>query len=215
MYCLRAVIATEQVLSELAGAIEDAHGAHIVFLGQHLPLLPTTDALFDAATAAGASSPGGLSNVPAAFGRMLAACSANGPVAYVEAEFFGGTGEQHAQVWDNGAVVLGPLHLGENEPIPPTGTPISQALRRLGVTKGNHTTSSMLSGSADTATPRTGFCLPADQDVILKALDLVQRNFELRKVATGTCGRAFGEGHDPGPACRGRRSRLSRRDRPR
>ncbi|MGI8333634.1 hypothetical protein ACRYCC_27105 [Actinomadura scrupuli] len=43
-----------------------------------------------------------------------------------------------AQVWDNGAVVLGPLHLGENQPFPITGTPISQALRRLGVTKGNH-----------------------------------------------------------------------------
>jgi hypothetical protein len=138
MYCLRTVIATEQVLSKLAGVIEDAHDAHIVFLGQHLSLLPTTDALFDAVTVAGASLPDGLWNVPAALDRMLAACSANGPVAYVEAEFFGGTGEQHAQVWDNGAVVLGPLHLGENEPIPPAGTPISQALRRLGVTKGNH-----------------------------------------------------------------------------
>jgi hypothetical protein len=53
MYCLRAVIATDQVLSDLAGDIEDAHDAHIVFLGQHLSLLPTTDALFDAVTVAG------------------------------------------------------------------------------------------------------------------------------------------------------------------
>jgi hypothetical protein len=138
MYCLRAVIATEQVLSELVGIIEDAHDAHVAFLGQHLSLLAMTDVLFDAVAVAEASLPDGLSKVPAALDRLLAACSANGPVAYVEAEFFGGTGEQAAQVWDSGEVVLGPLHLGENEPIPPTGTPISQALRRLGVTKGNH-----------------------------------------------------------------------------
>jgi hypothetical protein len=137
MYCLRAVIATEQVPSEMVGVIQDAHDAHIVFLGQHLSLLPMTDVLFDVDTT-GVSLPEGLWKVPAALGRTLAACSANGPVAYIEAEFFGGIGEQHAQVWDNGAVVLGPLHLGENEPIPPTGTPISHALRRLGVAKGNH-----------------------------------------------------------------------------
>lgn len=102
MYCLRAVIATEHVLSELAGAIEDGHDAHVAFLGQHLSLLAMTDVLFDAVTVAGASLPDGLWKVPAALGRMLAACSANGPVAYVEAEFFGGTGEQAAQVWDRG-----------------------------------------------------------------------------------------------------------------
>jgi hypothetical protein len=90
MYCLQAVVAIEHVLSELVGAIEDAH---IVPLGQHLSLLPMTDALFDAVTVAGTPRLDGFWKMPAAFDRMLAACSAKGPVAYVEAEFFGGTGE--------------------------------------------------------------------------------------------------------------------------
>jgi hypothetical protein len=68
----------------------------------------------------------------------MATCSANGPVAYVEAEYFDGTGEQSAVLWDTGQVVLGRLHLAERASIPAVGTPISQALRRLGVTKGDH-----------------------------------------------------------------------------
>src|SRR4051794_18360432 len=43
MYCLHAVIATESVLRELAGSTAEAC---IVPLGQHLWLLPMTDALF-------------------------------------------------------------------------------------------------------------------------------------------------------------------------
>jgi hypothetical protein len=135
MYRLQAVIAAEQVLRDLAGAFEDAH---IVSLGQCLSLLPMTDALFDAVTVAGTPRLDGFWKAPAGFGRTLAACSVNGPVAYVEAEYFGGTGEQSAMVWDAGQVVLAHLHLAEKAPIPAVGTPISQALRRLGVAKGDH-----------------------------------------------------------------------------
>jgi hypothetical protein len=56
-----------------------------------------------------------------------------GPVAYVEAEYFGGVGEQHAQVWDRGTTSFGPLHVDEGEDFPDAGSPISQALRYLGV----------------------------------------------------------------------------------
>jgi hypothetical protein len=135
MYRLQAVIAAEHVLRDLAGAFEDAP---LVPLGQHLSLLPMTDALFDAVTVAGTPHLDGFWQAPAGFGRVLAACSANGPVAYVEAEYFGGAGEQSAMVWDGGQVVLRHLHLAEKAPIPAVGTPISQALRRLGVTKGDH-----------------------------------------------------------------------------
>jgi hypothetical protein len=76
-----------------------------------------------------ACSPGGRHEDRA--GRTRAAWSAHAPVAYIEAEFFGGTDKQHAQVWDNSTVVLDPLHLYENEPFPITGTRVSQALRRL------------------------------------------------------------------------------------
>jgi hypothetical protein len=98
-----------------------------------------TDALFKAVTVAGAApEPDGFWQALAGFDRVLAACSAKGPLAYIEADYFGGTGTQAAQAWDAGKVVLGPLHLTEGEPLPTTGSPISQALRRLGATKGNH-----------------------------------------------------------------------------
>jgi hypothetical protein len=129
MYRLQAVIAAEHVLRDLAGAVEDAR---IVALGQHLSLLPMTDALFDAVTVAGAPQLDGFWKAPAGFDRAMATCSANGPVAYVEAEYFGGTGEQSAVLWDAGQVVLGRLHRAERASIPAVGTPISQALRRLG-----------------------------------------------------------------------------------
>ena len=131
MYCLQAVIATESVLRELAATVTKAR---IVPLGQHLSLSPMTDALLKAVTAAGAPKLDGFWKAPAGFGRMLAACSAAGPLAYIEADYFGGAGMQTAQVWDAAQVVLGPLHLAAGEPFPAIGSPISQALRRLGAT---------------------------------------------------------------------------------
>ncbi|GAB3744428.1 hypothetical protein GCM10027598_78990 [Amycolatopsis oliviviridis] len=135
MYCLQAAIAAEPVLRALAGSVEEAR---IVPLGQRLFLLPMTDEFFDAVTVAGAAELAGFWKAPAGFDRALAACSANGPVAYAEAEFFGGAGMQSAQVWDGGKVILGPLHLGEGEPSAAAGSPISQALRHLGAVRGDH-----------------------------------------------------------------------------
>jgi hypothetical protein len=135
VYCLQAVIATESVLRELAGSTTEAC---IVPLGQHLWLLPMTDALFDDVTVAGAPELNEFWKTPAGIDRLLTACSETGPVAYIEADYFGGAGTQNAQVWDAGKVVLGPLRLAEGELSPTTGTPISQALRRLGAAKGNH-----------------------------------------------------------------------------
>lgn len=135
MYCLEAVISSEPVLRELASSVPEAH---IVTLRQHLSLLPMTDALFDAVTVAGGPELDGFWKAPAGLGSMLATCSESGPVAYVEADFFGGVGTQSAQVWDRGKVVLGPLRVAEEEPDPAAGSPISQALRQLGVARGNH-----------------------------------------------------------------------------
>ena len=50
--------------------------------------------------------------------------SQHGPVAYVETEYFGGTGEQAATVWDSGKVRMPPTKA-------PSG-PINSALRMLG-----------------------------------------------------------------------------------
>ena len=63
---------------------------------------------------------------------MLADWSRPGPVAYLEADYFGGTGGQRAAVWAAGRLTFGPLHIGINEPFPAEGSPISQALRCLG-----------------------------------------------------------------------------------
>jgi hypothetical protein len=133
-YCLEAVVATELVLRGWAGSIREAR---IVPLGQHLSLLPLTDELFDVISVAGAPELDGFWKAPAGLGHALTACSVNGPVAYVEAEYFGGVGTQSAQVWDGGKVVLGLLRLAEGEPDPAGGSPISQALRRLGAAKGD------------------------------------------------------------------------------
>ncbi|MEU8412035.1 hypothetical protein AB0C24_04570 [Amycolatopsis japonica] len=115
MYCLRAVIVTESARRRVLDSLE---GARLVALGQNLSLMPVTETRFDTGP--------------------LAECSEHGAVAYVEAEYFGGAGTQFAQVWEGGETVLGPLHVDEDEPDPADGSPISQALRRLGALKGDH-----------------------------------------------------------------------------
>jgi hypothetical protein len=135
VYCLQAAIATEPVLRDLAGTIREAR---IVPIGQQLCLLPMTDALAVAINVPGAPVLDGFWKAPAGFGDALAACSIQGPVAFVEADFFGGVGTQIALVWDGGKLVLGPLLLAEGEPLPTIGSPISQALRHLGAVRGTH-----------------------------------------------------------------------------
>ncbi|QDN94804.1 hypothetical protein FNV58_00330 (plasmid) [Streptomyces sp. RLB1-9] len=128
-YDLQAVIAKDEVLR---GASRDLPAARVASLGQGLSLIPMTDQLFDAATD-GTEGPLGFWRLPGGFDKRLADWSAAGAVAYVEAEYFGGVGEQRAAVWADGSVVLGPLHVPEGQPFGSAGSPISQALRRLGV----------------------------------------------------------------------------------
>jgi hypothetical protein len=113
-------------------------------LGQGLALLPMTDELFDAVTNGDTGCAWGFFFLPGGFGARLARWSAAGaggaaagPLAYVEADFFGGVGEQHAAVWQGGDLALGPLHLGVDEPFGADGSPISQALRHLGAVAGD------------------------------------------------------------------------------
>ncbi|WP_172384718.1 hypothetical protein [Streptomyces sp. MNP-20] len=129
-YDLQAVIAGGEALR---GAARDLPAARLAEIGQGLSLMPMTDALFDSVTDGGGVGALGFSRLPGGFEKTLAAWSAGGPVAYVEAEYFGGVGEQRAAVWDGGTIVLGPLHVEEGQPFPPAGSPVSQALRRLGV----------------------------------------------------------------------------------
>ncbi|MFI1766667.1 hypothetical protein ACH41H_32075 [Streptomyces sp. NPDC020800] len=132
-YDLQAVIADQEVLR---GAAQDLPVARLATIGQSLALMPMTDALFDSLTDGSGTGALGFWRLPGAFERTLADWSASGPVAYVEAEYFGGVGEQRAAVWDAGTLVLGPLHVEEGRPFPPAGSPISRALRQLGATAG-------------------------------------------------------------------------------
>ncbi|WP_018546821.1 hypothetical protein [Streptomyces sp. LaPpAH-108] len=129
-YELRAVIAD---WARLESTARELPAARLAPLAQGLALLPLTDALFAADTDGSEVTALGFRGLPDGFEAMLARWSAAGPVACVEAEVFGGVGEQRAAVWEGGAVVLGPLHVDEDEPFPAEGSPVSRALRRLGV----------------------------------------------------------------------------------
>ncbi|MCI3277408.1 hypothetical protein [Streptomyces cylindrosporus] len=129
-YDLRAVIADG---AALRGPARGLPAARLASIGQGLSLMPMTEALFDSVADGSAVGLLGFQGLPGGFEKILAAWSAGGPVAYVEAEYFGGVGEQRAVVWNGGSIVLGPLHVGEGQSFPPAGSPISQALRQLGV----------------------------------------------------------------------------------
>jgi hypothetical protein len=91
--------------------------------------------------AAGDGTPAGLPGfwkLTVGLDRLLCSWSSRSPVAYVEADYFGGVGTQSAAVWDDGALAFGPVVIGEAEPVPASGTPISRALARLGVVRGGH-----------------------------------------------------------------------------
>jgi hypothetical protein len=77
--------------------------------------------------------------------RWGAELSHHGRTAFIDVQFFGGTGFQAAIGWADGEVALGPLftetHKGEGEPwyeVPPRGQPlaVNRVLQWLGVQKG-------------------------------------------------------------------------------
>ncbi|MFI6872889.1 hypothetical protein ACIBL6_05565 [Streptomyces sp. NPDC050400] len=132
-YALQAVIAADELLRV---ASREVPGARVVSLGQGLSLMPMTDEVFDAVT--NGSSDGaelGFWKLPGGFATVLARWSSTGPFAYVEAEYFGGAGEQRAAVWADGSLALGPLDASEKKRFSRAVSPISQALRRLGARK--------------------------------------------------------------------------------
>jgi hypothetical protein len=57
------------------------------------------------------------------------------PLAYIETEYFGGTGVQAAIMWDGGSVQFGPTQTSGAVPL--SNGAINIALRRLGVPRGN------------------------------------------------------------------------------
>lgn len=123
---IEALIIPEAVAPLIAEELEDTRA---IALRHGLCLVPVTEATFDALRArfpelADQDVPGfcKLSGPVTLVAREL---SEHGPVAYVETEYFGGSGAQSATVWDQGLVVMPPTHAHMG--------PINTALRMLGV----------------------------------------------------------------------------------
>ncbi|GAB7050874.1 hypothetical protein [Catenuloplanes indicus] len=122
MYQLAAVVAEAALLRERVTG--SRHGV-VAELRHGMALVPAGDALREELT--GAAGTG-----DAAWERVLAGWSAHGPLAFVRAGFFGGDGEQSAEVWRDGKLAWGPV-VDDRFDGPREGWPINAALARLGV----------------------------------------------------------------------------------
>ncbi|MEV0091941.1 hypothetical protein [Streptomyces sp. NPDC050738] len=132
-FVLEAVIAGDELLR---AAVREVPGGRVARLAQGFLLLPLTDEIVDVVTAGSPERVLGFWRLSGDVENVLARWSVAGPVAYVEAEYFGGVGEQRAAVWAAGALELGPLCVQEKEHFSSEGSPASQALRRLGARSG-------------------------------------------------------------------------------
>lgn len=132
-YRLNAVVAEAPLLR---CAIRGLARARPVALHQDLALLPVTCDLVDQDDDIMADDPPGFLLLTDWLVERIAACSAHGPLAYLEADFFGGVGSQQAVVWEQGEIALGPLHQPVGAFASQGGSPLSQALRHLGVATG-------------------------------------------------------------------------------
>ncbi len=126
-YTLFAVIAQPHLLEADPSWIANSK---IIQLEQGLRMLPVTDSLYDNLVQQHIPIPGedwaGFIRSPGPLFESIQKLSERGTVAYVEADFFGGRGDQRCVVWHKEVLVLGPL----DEP-----GAINKALRRLGVRK--------------------------------------------------------------------------------
>ena len=136
-YELRALAGLHEVAAQAAGEA----GVTAVELPQGYALVPVTPRVFDGLGGAG-SSPFGdtfrfLSSGLEALARRVSHAS---PIAYLEADMFGGTGTQAMVAWRDGEVWAGPAATEFGWPPPnPASSPqwaFNQALRALGVDRG-------------------------------------------------------------------------------
>lgn len=124
-YCLKALIGKSHPLDTLP---KTSSLEHRVNLAQDLTMILLTDELFDDLAERFPSDVEDnykeFSFLSDSVMQWALQLSKTTPVAYVEAEFFGGTGGQSCIAWDEGVIRLGPLS-GEIGPI-------NEALRFLG-----------------------------------------------------------------------------------
>jgi hypothetical protein len=131
-YELRAVIAPTATADTVAR--DWGPGTGTVPLAQGFALVPYTAKAYDHLRQQHAQRVNPFDWLDVSVADLLAQASSTAALAYVEADFFGGVGTQHAAVWEAGTLAWGPVSLAEQQPIPPQGTAISQAIRRIGLT---------------------------------------------------------------------------------
>ncbi|WP_344870055.1 hypothetical protein [Deinococcus aetherius] len=103
------------------------HGLPTISLGHGIALIPLTDEVLDEQFGlSGPGTSGAFWKSGAVLEAFLVEVSRLGRVAYVEADFFGGSGTQVAAVWQQGKCVMGPE-------CSKGGGAINHALRLLGV----------------------------------------------------------------------------------
>lgn len=129
-YSLRAFIGHLETLNMIQEYLPDAV---VIPLEQQVGMIPVTQAVYQAI---GDERPALIWDTPIFQGLStpLVNCavfaSANGPIAYIEAEYFSGEGYQAAVVWKDEKEVLGPF-LAYKFPL--HEKPINRTLRLLGV----------------------------------------------------------------------------------
>jgi hypothetical protein len=96
-------------------------------LAQGLAFLPLRDEdIYDLISQPQTEFTEGFNYLSTQLSSVLAAASKEGPLAYIETEYFGGDGAQGAVVFSDGAIAFGPKSAEQG--------PINEALRMLGVT---------------------------------------------------------------------------------
>ncbi len=104
-YDLQAIIGKQQTLTQHAS---DFKHVKVVLLAQDIAMIPLTNNLYD--EIADGVEVERFEKLTSGVEKWVQRISAIAPVAYIEAEFFGGTGGQSAVAWSGGYRVLGPLH---------------------------------------------------------------------------------------------------------
>jgi hypothetical protein len=122
-YYLQALVGKADALSKHTSEFEHAR---LVPLTQGIALIPLTDDLHHEIGSGDEADR--FEKISPSVEQWAQRISSTAPVAYIEAEFFGGDGGQGAVAWSESSRVLGPIHSQDA---------INRALRFLGIQIGD------------------------------------------------------------------------------